>query len=242
MALSTNLISYWAMDEGAGNALDSHGSNTLSDNNTVGTAIGKISGARDFVAANQEYFSISDNAALSTGDIDFSICCWVLLNSKGANRPIVYKYTSGGADAAGEYVLRYKTASDRFEFFVSNGTFTSVTANTFGSPSTATWYFIVAWHDSVNNQLGIQINNGTADTAAYSGGVNDNTNPFQVGREFTGGGFMNGLIDGLMFSKYVFNSTEKTDLYNSGNGRDYAYITGGGVVVPRSLALLGVGI
>ena len=35
-----SLVSYWDMNEDSGNALDSHGSNELTDNNTVGTEPG----------------------------------------------------------------------------------------------------------------------------------------------------------------------------------------------------------
>ena len=73
MALTDSLISYWKLDEASGNATDSHGTNTLTDTNTVTSVAGKINTARYFTNANTEFFTLADNASLSTGDIDFTI-------------------------------------------------------------------------------------------------------------------------------------------------------------------------
>src|SRR4029077_17083863 len=40
--LLINLVSYWKLDEASGNAIDSHGTNHLTDVNTVASAAGKI--------------------------------------------------------------------------------------------------------------------------------------------------------------------------------------------------------
>ena len=93
MALTDNLISVWEMDEASGDAIDAHGSNDLTDTNTVAAAAGKINGARDFETGNSECFLLADNTDLSMGDIDFSITAWVQLESKTADRSIVGKYT-----------------------------------------------------------------------------------------------------------------------------------------------------
>ena len=61
----TNLVSYWKLDEASGNALDAHGTNTLTDSNTVTSAAGKIGDSRHFTRTVPEYFTIADNASLS---------------------------------------------------------------------------------------------------------------------------------------------------------------------------------
>lgn len=114
------------------------------------------------------------------------------------------------------------------------GTDTTVTANTFGAISAATWYFVVAWHDSVSNQIGISVN-GTADTAAHSAGVFDGTGPFAIGARVNAtSDYWDGLIDEFGFWRRVLSGAEITELYNAGAGRDYAYIAGGaaGPVIP----------
>jgi hypothetical protein len=68
---TTNLIAWWSMDETSGTRFDSHGTNALSDNGNVGTTTGVVGNAASFDGLD-DYLSIADNLALSTGDIDWS--------------------------------------------------------------------------------------------------------------------------------------------------------------------------
>src|SRR5690348_11404000 len=72
-ALTDSLVGYWKLDEASGSRADSAGANTLTDNNTVAGLAGLISNAGDFERDNSESLSIADNAALSMGDIDFTL-------------------------------------------------------------------------------------------------------------------------------------------------------------------------
>ena len=242
MSLSDNLVAYWSLDEASGNAIDAHASNDLTDNNTVGTASGVVSGCRDFEESSSEYFSIADNTDLSTGDIDFTFAFWLQLESKATSKCPIVK-----ADAVNaEYYLQYHSGSDRLQFLVYGatgfGSGGSAVANTLGSPSTSTWYFVVCWHDSVNNQVGIAVNGGTADTASHSAGVLDGTSAFHIGSYPGFSQHWDGLIDEVGFWKRVLTADERTELYNSGSGRDYAYIAGGAApATSGNLLLLGVG-
>lgn len=233
MALIDNLESYWKLDEASGNALDAHGSNELTDNNTVGSAAGKISNARDFELANSEYFSRADNASLSTGDIDFTFSAWLNFESLPVSCGILGKW---GAAGSREYILYYiGGATNRLQFYVSNdGTaFTSVTASNHGAITTGTWRNVVCWHDSVNNQIGIAGNAGTANTASHTTGVSDGAQEFVIGRDSggaPGGIYFDGLIDEVGFWKRVVTSGERTELYNGGNGLAYPFT--GGAVIP----------
>jgi len=226
--LRNNLMAFWSLEEASGNRADAHGSNTLADNNTVTSNTGKVGTAAQFTATNSEYLSIADNAALSMGDIDFTIAGWVYLDTK-ANEVIAAKYRTNTNNR--EYLLYYALsdgATNRFIFLVSpNGVgTTAVVANNFGEPSTGTWYFVVAWHDATANTINIQINNGTANSTAHSTGVFDGTDDFKIGALHTTSPiyFWNGRIDQLGIWKRVLTATEKAWLYNSGNGRSYAEV------------------
>lgn len=231
MALSDNLISYWPCDEASGNLLDAHGGNHLAETSgTVGATTGIVSGARDLVRADTEYFAIADNPALSTGDIDFTLQVWVrpttlvLVNGYPG---IVSKDAGGGSNR--EYGIYFDRDANRFRFYVSvsGATIVSVDANNLGAPSALTWYLIHGWHDSINNQIGIAVNAGTPNTASHSTGVFNGTAAFEVGR-LIGTHYLDGLVDEIALWKRVLTSGERTDLYNAGAGRNYAYITGGG--------------
>jgi hypothetical protein len=234
MPLSTNLVAYWSLDEASGDALDACGSNTLTDNTdnaTVGAATGKISGASDFESGSNEYFSIADNAALSTGDIDFSFAGWVQLESNGADQWILGKYNTGTGSR--EYELFYTPITDRFTFRISadgsSGTLATAQADVFGSPSLATWYYVACGHNATTNQAWISVNAGTPNTTSHSTGVFNGTAGFAIGSR-NGDAATNpwdGLIDEVGFWKRDIRS-DLSELYNAGSGRDYAYITGGG--------------
>ncbi len=223
--MDTSLISYWPLNETSGTRNDSYSTNNLTANGTggVGSATGIKGNAADFESSESDFLEISDNAALSTGDIDFTISTWVNLESKPANpMSIVTKNDSG---TVREYTLRWQNTNDRFELelFASGGTSVCmVTANNFGAPSLSTWYFITAWHDATANTCNISVNNGTADSTAETGVPSDTAANFRIGaRQTTETNFFDGLIDEVGFWKKVLSSTERTDLYNSGNANTY---------------------
>ncbi len=220
-SLTTSLVAYWELEESSGTRVDVHGGNDVTDNATVTQQTGKLGQAAQFTAANSEYLSKTDNAALSTGDIDFTFAAWVYLDSKANNLPIVSKYAGG---AQSEYALLYRNAvyGDRFGFIVRNDpTETEVQANNLGSPSISTWYFVVGWHDSSANTINIQVNNGTVDSAAHSAGAFDSTSAFQIGALTAASYYMDGRIDEVGFWKKVLTAQERTDLYNNGSGLAY---------------------
>ena len=218
MSLLTDLISYWKLDEASGTRVDSHGSNDLTDNNTVGSAAGKIGNAADFEADNSEYLSHVDNDDLSTGDIDFTFSIWFFAEGYN-NFPMLIRK----ADSAGrEYALFYNTGGVfglTFGVFSAGGTQTDVNA---GNLSTGQWYHIVCGHDSVNNELFLYIDNGTPFTASHSAGVRSTgTGDFQIGASTDQSLYWDGLIDEVGFWKRRLTTDEIAQLYNSGNGLSY---------------------
>ncbi len=220
-----NLISWWKLDETSGTRYDAHGSNNLSDINTVGYAVGKKGNAADFEFSNSEYLKINDNASLSFGDESFTIVGWVKFESlTNPSQMIVTKYDYGYPKK--EYALHKADNSPRLYFRVSwDGTNEErVMSNTFGDLSINVWYFFAGIHDSVNDKLIIYVND-KSDTINYSNGCNDNTSPFAIGAFFQSGtakSFMDGYIDEVAMWRKALTADELEWLYNSGNGRTYA--------------------
>jgi len=210
------------MDEASGDAADSHGSNTFTNNNTVPSGTGKLNTAFDLESTSSHYFSHTDNSDLSTGNIDFTLQAWVNPESLAGTMFIIGKWQVSGEL---EYALYYNSGNSRFEFTVSaNGSSnpTAATANNFGAPSTGTYVLVHAWHDATNDQLGIAVNAGTANTVAYSSGVRDGTSDVNFGRnQSVPGQFWDGLLDEIGFWKRVLTAQERTDLYNGGAGLSY---------------------
>lgn len=220
--LTTSLESYWKLDEASGNALDADGSNAMTETSgTIGTTTGKINGARDFEDADTEYFVITDNASLSTGDIDFTLAAWVQFESEQAFGAPWGKYASGQS----EYQLFYQSATDRFVFRVSSdgSNNTDATSNNFGATSVGVWYYIVCWHDATANTINIQINNTTANSVAHTTGVFNSTSSFGLGARGDASLPWDGLIDEAGFWKRVLTTDERTSLYNGGAGLAYPF-------------------
>lgn len=224
---TTSLISVWALDEASGNATDSHGSNTLTDTNTVARVTGLLGNCGDFEDTNSEYFTVADNASLSMGHVDCTITYWVKFESLGTIRDCVSKW--GGTASTQEYLTGYSSSTNRIRFLVNNTAATvttGVNADNLGAPSTGVWYFVACWHDDTASEIGIKVNDGTANTASTSGGIRDSTTNFQVGARPGPGNYHDGLIDQVTVWKRVLTAGEITTLYNSGNGLAYPWASG----------------
>jgi len=211
MTMQDSLIAYYALQEASGQALDSHGANHLTRNNGIGQAVGFHSRyAAAFTAASLHYFSIADNAALSTGDIDFTGAVRFRLTSKAAEMGIVSKWVTGSNNR--EYILLFNSGLDRFAFGVSSaGTVFDlyVTADTLGSPVVNTWYSVVFWHDSVANTINIQANGGAVDSAAYALGVFNGVAPFEIGR-YDAANYLDGRVERYAFAKKAWSAAERS--------------------------------
>lgn len=237
MALTDSLVASWELDEASGNAIDSHGSNDLTETSgtiAASTGPGGVGGSRDFEAGDTEYFTITDNSDVSTGDIDFTFEAWVNLESTSGNLGVLGQRVSSSNSYG--YILFYNSGSARFDWRVGNSTGTAIAgtvlANNFGAASTGTWYQIICWHDAASNQIGICVNNGTPNTASTSGATADVATNFNIGCTDTGGAnLFDGLISKVRMWKRVLTSDERTELYNGGSGLAYPFSASSAPVV-----------
>jgi len=221
--LLTGLVSYWKMDEASGNAIDAHGTNDLTDNNTVGTLTGKIGDCRDFSGTN-EYFSHADNADLSVDGTSFSFAFWVNLDSVTGLRALISKRDEAGT---GEFVI-YANAGgggNAPQFFNYTSGFNGVIASTFGALSTGTWYLLACVADDAAKELRISVNAGTQNVASYTGSVGATTHTFRIGVEQSEVADVDGKIDETGFWKRALSTSDITAIYNSGNGLSYDNFT-----------------
>lgn len=220
------MVSYWKLEEASGTRADSHGTNTLTDNNSVTSAAGKIGNASAYATASLQYLSVASNSTVQTGDISFSISCWVYLTSKTTYRWVFNK--DGLSAGQREYYLIYDFPADRWQFAVFRATDSAVTvnANTLGSPSLNTWVHIGCYHDAANDQIGICGSGGAFDTQATGGALQAASNgPFQLGGNPRTPAtlYMDGRIDEVGFWKRMLNANEWAALYNGGTGRTYPF-------------------
>lgn len=224
---TTNLAAWWSLNETSGNRLDSHGANHLTPGGSVSYAAGKVGNAADFEATTLDYLSVTDNAAVSVGNTDFTICAWVKIESKPSFSPIVTKAT--GVAGGSEYQMDYRgDATDRFRMIIFNSSSVAViaTANVFGSPVVGAWAFVVGQHNAATDTVSISVNAGAANTTATGGAdIPDSATACQVGGQTAVSRYMDGLIDEVCLYKRVLTDDEITWLYNSGNGRAYSALS-----------------
>lgn len=229
MALTDSLISWWDLEEASGARADAHGSYDLTDNNTVGSAAGKVGDAADFVAANSEYLSHPDNADFRANG-SLTIACWARPDTLGGG--VIAK---AGPGASNEYRLEIDGAG-KVEFIVGSS---SVSNNNYASAGT--WVFIVAEYDAGAGEATLYLDNDPNNTNTSNvGAPTTDTNAFDVGLSAGAAGNFDGLIDSVGFWKRTLTSTERDDLWNGGSGVSYSDV-GGGEVSNNSLTLLGVG-
>lgn len=188
--------------------------------------------AAGFTSANSEYLSIVDNSSLAMGDIDMWVAGWFNLNTLLGDRYMFGTYDFGGNQRS--WTISYTIATDRLRFLCSgdgtSGTAVNILADALGAPSTGVNYFILAWHDSVNNTLNIRINGGSVNSVAFTTGIHNSTSPLTVGCTLSSGtptGLVDGTIDNLFLGKSppggiaAVISDIQTTLYNGGAGVGY---------------------
>lgn len=217
--LLQGLVGYWALEEAGGTRFDSRGTNDLTDNNSVGQAVGKIGNAAQFVAASGEFLEALDNDFLSVGGTSFTIASWVYLDST-IDQVIASKYTNSSADS--EFILRILSGRYRFTSIQSNGGNSSVQTAA-GLVVTNTWTYVIGWYDLGAGTVSIQVNNGTvvSATGATFPPLNS-TSSFRIGAWNPSAQFFNGRIDEVALWKRVLIASERTALHNSGSGLSYA--------------------
>ena len=214
-----NLQGAWTLDEasGATRADTSGNGNDLTDNGTVGQVTGQVSTAAGTFLSATKYLAKTDVAALSTGDIDFTIAAWCKTTTYvNSSYGCVGKSVTAGER---EWVLYVGNTDFKFWAFDTNGNAISASAATTGASSvtTSTWYYVVAWHDASANTLNIQLNGGSVNSQATTAAPQNSTDDFRIGGSMsvTSNPDINS-VDEVRFYKAVLTSAERADLYTYG--------------------------
>ena len=235
MALTDNLVSYWKLDESSGNAADSVGSNTLTNNGTIPYVAGKINNGADLELSSSQYFSKTDNVSLSLTDtISFSI--WIKLeqlpSAVGTNFTIISKSRESTNQRG--YVLVITTGNKIQIFTTSTGTYsTGTTTETFTdsavfvSGDVGNWVHLVATYVASTKTFTIYKNGSlVSNTKSLNNATSmfDNTAAFCLGADNEGTNrFLDGVVDeGGLWSR-VLSASEVTELYNAGAGLQYPF-------------------
>lgn len=229
---TTNLLSYWSLEEASGTRVDAHGSNDLTENGTggVGQGTGKISNCADFELADTDYLTITD-ASQTNLDLNssFSISCWINFESLPASGTGMGIVTKDNVTTACAYFLSVYNSSGTYYLYNQVNKTTSVIVQNFASYafSASTWYHLVLVFNISTGNLQCFVNNSSAasNTNASVNAIQNNSLNFSIGAHNTGTRSFDGLIDEVAIFNDVLTSGASSEiewLYNSGNGRSYA--------------------
>lgn len=215
--LAGGLVSYYTLDEVSGNRADSHGGNTLTDNNTVGSAAGKKSNAADFEAANTEYLSAADNAALSL-TTNLSILGWVNIESLPADRSEIVSKPNTTGNGYGAYHLEIENNAGTYNLRgLTDVAGTPLVTSYAWNPSTATWYHIAYTRNSTTGRQELYVNGiCVASTANTTGAGTDSTHDLYLGKFGSATALLyDGLIDELAIYARDLEYGDILDHYNA---------------------------
>ncbi|MFA6509515.1 MAG: LamG-like jellyroll fold domain-containing protein [Candidatus Peribacteraceae bacterium] len=182
-------------------------------------------GAVQFTAADKSNFYIANASVtgLSPGVSDSVVAFWYKPASVATIQRL-FRFGGGSASTAG-----YEVALNTSEIFaaISNGT-TRLTATSTTTLSVGTWYYLVVHFDRDGN-LAIYVNNGAAEGNTDISSLAASNITVAANLYMGHGGGDTHYADGVMDSLGVWIGTpptasEKTWLYNSGNGKVYADI------------------
>lgn len=233
MALTDNIISYWKLDESSGNAADSVGANTLTNNNSSTYVSALINNGVSLNGSTQT-LSVASDLGITSGNWSVSTWikpsslpssdtsagafggnCFCFVNKDNAtNNVIIYLYLLriGGIQTIAVNRQKQNTANAAVEYTFTTPTnsFTHV-AGTYNG-TTLTLYVNGA---SVGTPL------ATSGTGA-SGGA-DQTG---IGAYISGASaYFPGIVDETGIWSRALTSNEITSLYNTGVGLSYPFPT-----------------
>lgn len=182
-----------------------------------------------FDGINQS-LSLADNASLSTGDVVHWSSAWFepddLNNAAGGGFPSIVGKSSS-ATANQEHEIRLTSSSGGATYLTGGAALRQIgfsNAAVVGSKS-----FVMGYHDSANDQIGISAGGAAFATGSTSGTAPpDSTMAYRIAaRGPTPDRFFKGAVCRVAFGKTPSSSmaTIRDLLYNSGNGLPYGDLT-----------------
>ena len=132
----------------------------------------------------------SQSTELAAGDVDFGFACRVrvdrlpTVNDLGGSTHIAGKWGGGGGGAEWLLALRGPSKADQFHFCIQGANGQVVPGPQTAIPGgirAGQWYFVFAWHDSVNDTMNLSVDGVDAPSIAYSSGLTAGASNFHLG-------------------------------------------------------------
>lgn len=212
-----NLIAYYRFNTGA-LTTDSKGSNTLTNNNTVGeTASGKYGYAADFGTSNTDkYFSRASDLGITGGAI--SMAAWIKVRTEpgdATGQAIVYQSDSGN-DVAFDITYKQTSSVPKITCTRSRDGIGADAVSHDVTLGTTLWHHVALTYNGTTMRLYL---NGTdvGNTAASGNGSDPvTTDSFNIGRYGydTGSNYASMYIDDVAVFNRALTAEEVLSLYS----------------------------
>lgn len=215
-SLATSLISYWELEESSGTRVDSHGSNDLTDNNTVTQGTGIQGNCADFEETNSEYLSVSNGGTfdLTAGSVSFWVNPETLRTTTYSPEIVSTGVNTGNAG----FVARYSFVDQKINFFFGGAG--TVYAESTTVLTAGTWYHVVCTWDT--SRADVYVNGSLEGSDTGGGTLTAGASELRIGRDATTTNrYFDGLIDEVGIWSRAITSGEVSALYNSGSGIPY---------------------
>ena len=210
--LNVDLVSYWKLNVGSSNQIDSVNSNDGTVDGATYTASGKIGGAYNFDGTNDR-INISNDASFNSLSA-YSISAWIYRD--GTSDDFIFSKLEDST----EHNKNYEFGIESNKIFLLNGNgggYNKVLGTS--TLSSSTWYFVVGVWDGTDIKVYLD---GSLDCSPISSTVvSFGTTAIALGTRQTGYAFFDGKIDEVGFWDRALTSTEITQLYNGGTGITY---------------------
>ncbi len=220
MALTDGLLAYYKLDESSGNASDSSGNGkTLTNTGTVTYGSAKINNGAIGTNTTGGYLKISEALGFAaTGDHSWNF--WYKCPSSMTGY-IVDNITATGDN---KRLIVYEDNAVKKLHMFANGNEVLTQALTSGQ-----WYMITINKSGANWELFVNnVSKGTTTTGSliYNGGAGF----MLLNSLYTGGSQTTATIDEVGIWSRLLDSSDRAELYNSGNGLQYPF----GSIYPTS--------
>lgn len=211
-SLTTGLVDEWKLDESSGNASDSVGGFTLTNQGSATFVSGKINNAVSNLAASSQMLYVS-NTSLSGTITNISMTGWIHRGSSANN--VAFGF---GSTSTNRFNILWFSDGNLYIQIAKGGTTYSSTAL-----SGTGWHHVAVVYDGTQSTDASRVLcyiDGVKKTLTFTG-----TSPssytvapvFYVGRD-TANGYSTGLFDCVLLYNIPISSNVVTSLYNAGNG------------------------
>ena len=228
--LTDNLVSWWHLGDGGGVRYDQHGSNNLTDRNSVGYEKGLHGNCAVFDKDNSETLSLplTNNGTLFTDGQDVSLSMFVNMSDISVDNVLMGARANSPSTRGFSFLYRGSrdSGSRVLDLVVQGG---EINSSTFSDLESNKWYFITATLDVSTGVVGFDVRDtsgnvllddtqtNTSITGNFANGSSAHMSLFSVFGSVDFDTYASGQMQSLgVWNNKILSSSEKDDLYNYG--------------------------